>query len=57
MLGGLDDAGDAEGTQFRRRILDTLDLVAKVGQGVQDRGQAGVGLQMVAQPGQGEFHG
>ena len=57
VLHGLDDPADREGGQLRRRILDMLDLQAGHGHGVNDLADRGGGLEVVLQPGQGEFHG
>ena len=52
----LDDAGDDEAVIFGRRILDALDLEADAGQRVDDLGEGGRGVEMIDEPGEGEFH-
>ena len=53
---GLDDAGDDEAFELGARVLDALDLEADAGERVDDLGEGGRGVEMVLQPGQGEFH-
>ena len=54
-LGAL-DVGDDEGGEFFRRIVDMLDLEADHGQRLDDLGKLRLGVEMLFQPGQGEFH-
>ena len=56
VLGGLDDAGDAEVGERRAAILDAFDFEADGVEGAGDLIDAGVGVEMVAQPGEGELH-
>ena len=49
--------GDDEGLEQRRLVLDALDLEPDHGELVDDFGQRGVGVEMLFQPGEGEFHG
>ena len=57
VLRRLDDARDAEGTERVRGILDAFDLEAEIGQGLGALVEAGLGLEMVLEPGEGELHG
>ncbi len=57
VLLGLDDAGDREGLELRRRILDAFDLEADGGERIGELLDGRVRLEMIAEPGEGEFHG
>ena len=48
----------AEGkvSQLRRRIFDAFDFEAEVGQGIGDLINRRRGVEMVLEPGEGEFH-
>ena len=52
---GLEHAGDAEGQQGRA-VVHPLHLQPDAGQRVGDGGEVGVGVEVVAQPGEGELH-
>ena len=56
VLHRLDHPRDAEGAEFGRRVLDPLHLHPEIGQGGKDRIQRSLGVEVVAQPGEGEFH-
>ena len=53
---GLDDGGDDEAVVLARRVFDRLNLEADAGQRVDDLGERGRGVEVVFQPGEGEFH-
>ena len=55
LLGGY-HMRDLEGFKIPRGIDDLLDLEADHGQRVGDLLDAGVGFEMILEPGQGEFH-
>ncbi len=52
----LDHARDAEGVEGRAAVLDALDLDADGGKRVGDAVERGVGVEVRAQPGEGELH-
>ena len=54
LLGG-DDAGDGEGP-VGRLVVDILDLEPDRGEALADLIQIGVGLKVILEPGEGEFH-
>ena len=56
MLLGFNDRGDDEAVILAARVLDQLNLEADAGQGVDDLGERSRGVEMVEQPGEGEFH-
>ena len=56
MLLGFDDGGDHEAVVFARRVLDQLDLEADASQRIDDLGERSRGVEMVLEPGEGEFH-
>ena len=56
MLLGGNDVGDDEGLEQRRLVLDVLDLEPDHGELVDDLAQRLDGVEMLLQPGQGEFH-
>ncbi len=56
MLPGLDDAGDDEAVELGAGVLDALDLEADAGEGLDDLGERGFGVEVVLQPGEGQFH-
>ena len=56
MLLCLDDARDAKGAELRRRIVDALDLEPDRRQLVGDLVERGLGVEVVLEPGQREFH-
>ena len=56
MLFGLDDARDDEAVVFGARVLDAFDLEADAGQRIDDLGERGRRVEMVLEPGEGEFH-
>ena len=51
-----DHPRDGEGRQLRGRILDALDLQADQREFLDDGLEAGVGFQVVLEPGEGELH-
>ena len=53
---GLDDVADDEAGVLGARVLDALDLEADAGQRVDDLGERGLRVEMVLEPGEGEFH-
>src|ERR1017187_512769 len=55
LLGG-DDRGDDERLEQAGFVLDVLDLETDHGELVHDRGEPLVGVEMLLEPGQGEFH-
>jgi hypothetical protein len=57
MLLGRDHAGDGEGSQRLRLILDVLDLEPDHGEPVGELFHGLVGVEMFLQPGEGKFHG
>ena len=57
MLLGRDHRGDHERLEQAGLVLDALDLEPDHGELVDDRGERLVGVEMLFQPGQGEFHG
>ena len=56
LLGG-NDRGDDERLEQAGLVLDVLDLEPDHGELVDDRGERLVGVEMLLEPGQGEFHG
>ena len=56
MLGGLKHLGKREGSQFCDRVHHALDLKPEIGQRIEDLIQRRRRLQVIFQPGQGEFH-
>ena len=56
MLLGGDHARDDEGRERLAVVVDGLDLKADHGQLVDDRLERRVGVEMLLQPGEGEFH-
>ena len=56
MLLGRGDLGDGKAFQFGGGVFDTFHFQTDVGQGFQDFLQGRGGLQVVFEPGQGEFH-
>ena len=56
MLLGLQHLSDGEILEPRAAILDALDLQPDIGQRLGNLVERGFGLQMVFEPGQGEFH-
>ena len=56
MRPGLDDAGGDEALELGARVLDPLDLKADAGERIDDFGEARRGVEMVPEPGEGEFH-
>jgi hypothetical protein len=57
VLLGLHDLADGEIRQPRAAILDLFDLEAQIGQRVSTISSTrGLGLKVILQPGQGEFH-
>ena len=56
MLFGLDDITDNEARVFGARVLDAFDLEADARQRVDDLGERGLRVEMVLEPGEGEFH-
>ncbi len=57
VLFGLDDARDDETPAAARRVLHAFDLEADAGQRLDDLGERGLGVEVVFEPGEGEFHG
>ncbi len=53
---GRDHPGDAEGREIPGQVLDALDLEADHGQPLGDAVDGGDGVEVLFQPGQGEFH-
>ena len=56
VFGGFDDPGGDERGQGCRGIVDALHFQADPGERVGDLRQAGVGVEVVPQPGEGELH-
>ena len=56
VLAGFDDVGDDERFQLLRRVGERLQLQAEMRQRVGDLLSRGARVEMVLQPGQGEFH-
>ena len=56
MLPRLDDIGDDEGLQPLRRVRQLLELQAEMRQRLGDLVRRGVGVEVVFQPGESEFH-
>src|SRR3984957_9952890 len=56
MLLRLDDVADHEAFVFTRRVFDRLDLESDAGQRVDDLAKRGRGVEVVFEPGEGEFH-
>ena len=56
MLFGLDDARDDEAGVFGAGIFDALDLEADARQRLDDFGERRLRIEMVFEPGEGEFH-
>ena len=53
---GLENLANCEIAEFRRRIDNLFDLEPEVGQRFGDLVDRGVGVEMLFEPGQGEFH-
>src|SRR5205807_5726909 len=51
-----DDAGDHEILERERLVVDALDLETNFGQRRYDLIERGIGLDMILEPGEGEFH-
>ena len=56
LLGG-EHGGDAVGGERLRLVLDALDLQPDAGQRLDDHVEGSVGVEVVLEPGEGEFHG
>ena len=56
MLLGLDHARDGERRELFAHVLDALDLEPDHGQLVGDLAERAVGVEMLLEPGEGEFH-
>ncbi len=56
MLLGLDDARDDERREQLRLVLDALDLEPDHGELVGELAERPVGVEMLLEPGEGEFH-
>ena len=56
MLPRLDDVGDDEGLQLLGRIGELFELEPEMRQRLGDLFRRGVGVEIVLQPGEGEFH-
>ena len=56
MLLGFNDRGDDEAVILAARVLDQLNLEPDAGQRIDDLGERSRGVEMVEQPGEGEFH-
>ena len=56
VLVGLDHPRDREAAQPLGRVLDTLDLETDTGKGLGDLGQRRLGVEVILEPGEGEFH-
>ena len=56
MLLGLDHARDGERRELFALVLDALDLEPDHGQLVGDLAERAVGVEMLLEPGEGEFH-
>ena len=52
----LDDGADHEAVVLAGRVFDRLDLKPDAGQRVDDLGERGRGVEVVFEPGEGEFH-
>ena len=55
LLGG-DHLGDAVGGERLRLVLHALDLEADAGERLDDLVERGVGVEVILEPGEGEFH-
>ena len=53
---GLDDGSDDEAFILAARVVDALHLETDAGQRVDDLGERGRGVEVVFEPGEGEFH-
>ena len=53
---GLDHPRDDEALVLGARVLDALDLEADARQRVDDLGERRLGVEVVFEPGEGEFH-
>ncbi len=56
VLLGLDHPRDDEAFVLRARVLDALDLEPDARQRIDDLGQRGGRVEMIFEPGEGEFH-
>ena len=56
VLFGVGDLGQRERGQAGGGVVDVLDLEPEIGQGVGDLGDGGRGVEVVTEPGEGEFH-
>ena len=56
MLLRRDHAGDRESRELLRLVLDALDLEPDHGETVDDRVERSIGVEMLFEPGDGEFH-
>ena len=53
---GLDHAGDGEGRELRRRVVDALDVEPHGGELLGQLRERRRGLQMILEPGEGDLH-
>ena len=56
MLLGLDHVSDFERAERLRGVFDLLDLESDRGQRLDDGVEVGVGVEVIFEPGEGEFH-
>ena len=56
MLLGIDDARDYEAVVLGAWVFDAFHLESDAGQGFDNLGERGRGVEMVLEPGEGEFH-
>ncbi len=56
MLVGRNHMADDEGRETLRAVLDAFDLEAERGQALHDVVERAIGIEMVLEPGEGEFH-
>ncbi len=56
MLHRLDHARDREAGKLRGRVVYALDLKPDTGERLDDLGKRCIGLKVVLEPGEGEFH-
>ena len=57
VLLGLEDLAQSKGANPVGGVNDVFDLQPQIGQSIRDLGHRGVRIEVVFQPGEGEFHG